>query len=466
MPITYTTPTSLNGSNTPPSLSVPLTWNASALIDSSGLLLHFDGTNGQTTTVDASGNNLVMTGHSATLETAVTQFGTAALNVPSGGGTAAASYFSTPVVANGPIDFSTGDFTVEMWVNLTTDVSGNSSLHFFQTPTSGINGISLNSSSGSNISVTLLSGSQIVGALTPSVYNHVAVVRFGTGFNLYVNGVAQAGGFTSSASLNMGGTTLEIGNAGTPNGAFVSGFIDELRITVGLARYTSNFTPPSAPFTNGGPPPGYEVYRNGVSIAAFLGGASYTDTIPGIGVYEYKVAAWDGTSDVSLLSAPFDLTVGAFTGTTPVFFTDEAFGSAYFGGKLNLVEFVYLPERDPFLEGATNLIINRYKQQPQDNRQRGVDYTFFLVPGETIQTLAVTGISAQGVPQASTVPLVTPLVVSNLLLDPSGLKFAYSVSGGQNGVEYTVQFTTTTQIQTSVVEEIFSINILVEDQFP
>jgi hypothetical protein len=62
---------------------------------------------------------------------------------------------------------------------------------------------------------------------------------------------------------------------------------------------------------------------------------------------------------------------------------------------------------------------------------------------------------------------VTPLVVSNVILDPATqLKFAYTVSGGQDGVEYTVQFTTTTQVQTSTVEEIFSINILVEDSFP
>lgn len=153
-------------------------------------------------------------------------------------------------------------------------------------------------------------------------------------------------------------------------------------------------------------------------------------------------------------------------GVIPNFLDDEAIGGGYFGGVLNLVEFAYLPERTPFLEGATNLIINRYKQEPGDNRQRGVDYHYFLVPGETIQTLAVTGISAQDVLQANTVPLVTPLVVSNLLLDPSGTKFAYSVSGGQNGVEYTVQFVTTTQIQTSNIEEIFSINILVEDSFP
>ena len=96
-----------------------------------------------------------------------------------------------------------------------------------------------------------------------------------------------------------------------------------------------------------------------------------------------------------------------------------------------------------------------------------MDYTFFVVPGEEIQTVEVTGISAQGVPQAATNPLVTPLVITDLIIDPAtGIKFAYTASGGQDGIEYTVQFTTTTQIQTSTVEEVFSINILIEDMFP
>ena len=154
-------------------------------------------------------------------------------------------------------------------------------------------------------------------------------------------------------------------------------------------------------------------------------------------------------------------------GVVPNILYDEAIYGAYFGGQLNLVEFTYMPGRTPFEQGATNLIINRYKQEPTDNRQRGVDFTQFVVPGETLQTVAVTGISAQGVPQASTSPLVTPLVLSNVIIDPvTNLKFGYSVSGGQNGVEYTVQFTCTTSIQTQTLEEIFSINIMIEDMFP
>jgi hypothetical protein len=126
-----------------------------------------------------------------------------------------------------------------------------------------------------------------------------------------------------------------------------------------------------------------------------------------------------------------------------------------------------MPGRTPFEQGATNLIINRYKQEPTDSRQRGVDFTQFVTPGETLQSVAVSGINAQGVDQASTSPVVTPLVVTNLVIDPvTNLKFGYSVSGGQNGVEYTVQFTCTTSVQGVTLEEIFAINIMIEDMFP
>lgn len=191
---------------------------------------------------------------------------------------------------------------------------------------------------------------------------------------------------------------------------------------------------------------------------------SFTDTVSAAGSYTYQVVSTAGDT-------PYSNTV-TLTYVVPStvnlgFINDEGIGGAYFYGVLNLVEFVYMPERDPFLEGATNMVLNRYKQEPSDNRQRGVDYTFFLVPGEYLQNVTVSGIYVNGILQTLTSPLVTPLVISTVVIDPlTKAKFAYSGSGGQDGTEYTVQFTTVTQIQTSAVTEIFSINILVEDSFP
>ncbi len=460
-----TAPTSLNGTN-PSGLNIDLTWTAPPST-SPILLLHFDGTNGSTTFTDSSPTNATMTGTLATIETSTVKFGTGAGSF--GGGFA---QVNSPTFAALPVlNIGLGDFTYELWV-------------YTSTTTEDIGGVGLY---GNNIGVGLgISGGNgyfmysdtitihtITGPAVPAAtWTHIALVRASGQLTGYVNGVGTAFSGTYSGDFGLTSSS-QVALGYQPNasglGPTFNGFLDEFRLC-NFAVYTANFTPPVAPFpSTGNNVLGYDVYRNNASIATYLGSppaAAYNDVAPIPGTYTYNVATWNGSADDSPLSLPFTITVGGTSGTTPNFLNDELIFGAYFGGKLNLVEFVYLPERTPFLEGATNLIINRYKQEPGDNRQRGVDYTFFLVPGETIQTLAVTGISAQGVPQASTSPPVTPLVVANLLLDPSGLKFAYSVSGGQNGVEYTVQFTTTTQIQTSVVEEIFSINILVEDSFP
>jgi hypothetical protein len=219
--------------------------------------------------------------------------------------------------------------------------------------------------------------------------------------------------------------------------------------------------------TGASPATGYDIYRNGVSIARVGAVLTYTDNVPSAGSYTYQVAAYVSGTDASLLSNSVTLIFApVVVGFVSTIF-DEAIFGAYFGGQLNLVEFTYMPGRTPFVEGATNLIINRYKQEPGDVRARGVDFTQFVVPGELLQTVSVEGISAQGVPQQLTNPMVTPLVVSNLVIDPvTNLIFGYTVSGGQNGIEYTIQFETTTNIQTTMLEEIFSINILVEDSFP
>jgi hypothetical protein len=70
-----------------------------------------------------------------------------------------------------------------------------------------------------------------------------------------VNGV-------SSATLNVTGVTannsvnkLAIGRLGEYNGFYYNGWIDELRFSKGVARWTSNFTPPTSPYGGSNPAP-------------------------------------------------------------------------------------------------------------------------------------------------------------------------------------------------------------------
>jgi hypothetical protein len=80
---------------------------------------------------------------------------------------------------------------------------------------------------------------------------HVAACRSGTSVQIYVDGVAQGPSASVSASqvfATDGKLSLFRGGPGSGgNDAFFVGMIDELRVTKGVARYTANFTPPTAP---------------------------------------------------------------------------------------------------------------------------------------------------------------------------------------------------------------------------
>ena len=80
-------------------------------------------------------------------------------------------------------------------------------------------------------------------AVTLNTWNHLAWTREGSTCRAFVNGVLQGSGTRSNAfSFSVIGAT-------TSGGAqAVNGYIDDLRITKGVARYTADFTPPTAPF--------------------------------------------------------------------------------------------------------------------------------------------------------------------------------------------------------------------------
>jgi Concanavalin A-like lectin/glucanases superfamily len=470
----YSTPV-LSGSIPNPAtqpLTGVLTWtqsNGSNPVDGD-LLLHFDGTNGSSLFPDSSGNNNTVTSTGPTVTTTNPKFGTG-----SGffGNTPQQNGLTVPTVSGGLLDL-TGDFTIEFWIlftdssafggNILADFEGGESKNYWNMNSGGLS-IQMNFYANTTEFTSVTPTTTLV---TGTWYS-IAFVMHGGVLTGYLNG-SSTGGAPTTISGTPDGTSGQLvigGLASYLNGCAMQ--MDELRITQS-ALYTSNYTPATAPFSDGGgsvPATGYDIYRDGVSIAIVGQVLTYTDNVPSAGTYTYNVAAYVDGADASPLSNGVTLTYAGAVIGFPTCIFDEAIFGAYFGGQLNLVEFTYMPGRTPFEEGATNLIINRYKQEPTDVRQRGVDFTQFVVPGELLQTVSVVGISAQTVLQADTNPLVTPLVVSDLIIDPvTQLKFGYTVQGGQDGIEYTVQFATTTNIQSQTLEEIFSINIMIEDMFP
>ena len=69
---------------------------------------------------------------------------------------------------------------------------------------------------------------------------------------MFVNEV-QESTVTSSTSVDNGtASQIRVGASGISGDTEWAGYIDDLRITKGVARYTANFTAPAAPFPDKG----------------------------------------------------------------------------------------------------------------------------------------------------------------------------------------------------------------------
>jgi hypothetical protein len=136
------------------------------------------------------------------------------------------------------VTFGTGDFTVECWIYLITVPTD------YPPILTNDNGFYINFRGNGNIALTDISNQYAItaSALTAGSWFHVAIVRNSGSSKVYVNGT---GGTAVSCTVNWAATTTAyIG--GSPTYTTINGYIDDLRVTKGYARYTSNFTPPTS----------------------------------------------------------------------------------------------------------------------------------------------------------------------------------------------------------------------------
>lgn len=109
---------------------------------------------------------------------------------------------------------------------------------------------------GTTLTMYLGSGStqlRLTSTSTPNdnVWHHIALTRSGTTCRLWFDGTAQATG-TYTAALDLGGTYgMSVARYTNTDGTNIyNGYLDDIRITLGVCRYTSNFTVPTAAFPN------------------------------------------------------------------------------------------------------------------------------------------------------------------------------------------------------------------------
>jgi hypothetical protein len=206
------------------------------------LLLHGDGTNGSTTITDSSPSPKTVTAvGNAQVSTAQSKYGGASIAFDGTG-----DYLELATTT----DFAfSGDFTVESWVYFSTAPTGVNAAWVIDFRIGSTNHLVAGIYSSSPKIICGLNALSSIGTttLTASTWHHLAWVRSGSTITSYVNGVSDG---TFSTSYSQPATALVIGSRYTKVTEFLNGYIDELRITKGVARYTANFTPPTAPFPN------------------------------------------------------------------------------------------------------------------------------------------------------------------------------------------------------------------------
>jgi hypothetical protein len=216
------------------------------------LLLHMDGSNDSTTFTDSSSlaHSIAAMG-TAKLKTASAKFGSAGLSLDGGG------YLRVP--SHSSFDMGTGPFTIELWSTLKDQTSLYNSLVANNGPWgSGACSLRFDSNTfDSKVSVTCYTSTGgfiqfASAALAFNQYRHVAIVRNGTSFKLYINGTEDGSAtIDASATFDWGsGGYLFVGYSWDGNLARPTDDFDEIRVTKGVARYTANFTPPTEPFPN------------------------------------------------------------------------------------------------------------------------------------------------------------------------------------------------------------------------
>ena len=214
-------------------------------------LLHFDGADGGGTFIDEMGKFWTPAGNAVT-KTDFKKFGTASSYFPGEG-----LYLSTPDSTD--FHFGTGDFTIDFWVNTTSTSCGCIMANFNNGNYYGSTSIDFWMNSSHITWVPYYDGSHGINStanINDGNWHHIAAVRSGTTFTLYVDGLHQGTGITGwNPTINGGGNPLAIGRDSAGSGGWYwTGHIDELRISKGIARWTADFTPPSAEYGSIRPP--------------------------------------------------------------------------------------------------------------------------------------------------------------------------------------------------------------------
>jgi hypothetical protein len=194
-----------------------------------------NGSNGGTTFTDYSPVPKTITRYNAVTSTAQSKYyGSSGYFDGSG------DYLS---VASAGVNFGTGDFTVEMWLRIPS-LPGGAYMDILDTRTADSTGFSFGITSGGAVYLYSISAFRVnTGSFSTGAWHHVAITRASGSIKVFLDGT-QVGSTWDASAVDYQVTTLLVGKYYAGSAVFL-GYINDLRITKGAARYTTTFTPPT-----------------------------------------------------------------------------------------------------------------------------------------------------------------------------------------------------------------------------
>ena len=223
-------------------------------------LAKFDGSNGSTSITDSSNkNNSITVNGGAQISTAASKFGGSSLKLDYENAGTGDRLVADTVADN----LTSTTHTIEFWFK--TDMADShitsqdpAFFGFNDSGNSYDNRLMLQMTSKTNLRFYRAASTyhdMTVSALNDDAWHHIAIVSDGTDYDIYLDGSRLTTDAGDSRQINSDDTFI-IGaelDSGPSTGNYFSGYIDDFRITNGVARYTgASFTLPTTHLTSAG----------------------------------------------------------------------------------------------------------------------------------------------------------------------------------------------------------------------
>lgn len=192
--------------------------------------------------VDQHSTNVLETVGNAQLSTSVKKYNVASMSFN-------ATTQSLNMLSSTPnFAFGTDDFTVEFWINFTNTSNRQDIVWLSVTgSTSDRMGITWNNTAGNltyYISPTVNNAINATWSPSAGIWYHIALTRASGSSKIFINGTQTGSTYTDARNYSVP-YSLYVGQDTNGMTSLLNGYIDDLRITKGFARYTANFTAPT-----------------------------------------------------------------------------------------------------------------------------------------------------------------------------------------------------------------------------